>query len=56
MPDLPFSFTLTPALIATAVIYDLALIALGIALVRRLRSAGAGGASSARRGARLFIR
>jgi multisubunit Na+/H+ antiporter MnhC subunit len=37
MPDLTISFTFTPALIATAVVYDLALIALGVSLVRRLR-------------------
>ena len=37
MPDLTISFTLTPALVATALVYDLALVALGVALVRRLR-------------------
>ena len=37
MPDLTISFTLTPALVATAVVYDVVLVALGVALVRRLR-------------------
>ncbi|MBV9774428.1 MAG: hypothetical protein JO040_10790 [Gemmatimonadetes bacterium] len=41
MPDLVFTFTLTPTLVlalaVTALVYDAMLIALGILVVRRLR-------------------
>ena len=58
MPDLTISFTLTPALIATAVVYDAVLVALGVALIRRLRQhrADAPAARPAARAAHLSLR
>ena len=55
MPDLTISFTLTPALVATAVVYDVVLVALGVALIRRLRQHRAD-AAAPRPAARLSLR
>lgn len=38
MSDLTITFTLTPAVVAVAAVFDAALIALGIAVYRRLRA------------------
>lgn len=38
MSDLTITFTLTPALVAVAAVFDVALIALGLAAYRRLRA------------------
>ena len=54
MPDLTISLTLTPALVATAVVYDVVLVALGVALIRRLRQHGTG--APAARAAHLSAR
>ena len=56
MPDLTISFTLTPALIATAVVYDMALVALGVALLRRLRESRGGETARGGRTAHLSVR
>ncbi|HEX6368811.1 MAG TPA: hypothetical protein VF006_07760 [Longimicrobium sp.] len=58
MPDLTISFTLTPALVATAVVYDVVLVALGVALMRRLRQhrADAPAVRTAARAAHLSVR
>jgi hypothetical protein len=58
MPDLTISLTLTPALVATAVVYDVVLVALGVALIRRLRQHRADGpaARPAGRAAHLSLR
>jgi multisubunit Na+/H+ antiporter MnhC subunit len=37
MPNLDISFTLTPALVLTAVVFDAGLVMLGIAIVRHMR-------------------
>jgi multisubunit Na+/H+ antiporter MnhC subunit len=37
MPQLDFSFTLTPALVLTALVFDAGLVMLGIAIVRHMR-------------------
>ena len=55
MPDLTISLTLTPALVATAVVYDVVLVALGVALIRRLRQHRAD-APAGRPAARLSLR
>jgi|GEM_PF-5880957 len=56
MPDLTISFTLTPALVATAIVYDLALVALGVALLRRLRDSRSGETARGGRAAHLSVR
>lgn len=58
MPDLTISLTLTPALVATAIVYDVVLVALGVSLVRRLRQhrADAPAARPAARAAQLSAR
>ncbi len=57
MPDLTISLTLTPALVATPVVYDVVLVALGVALVRRLRQhRGDAPARPAVRAAHLSVR
>lgn len=37
MPQLDLSFTLTPALVLTALVFDAGLVMLGIAIVRHMR-------------------
>lgn len=37
MPQLDLSFTFTPALVLTAVVFDAGLVMLGIAIVRHMR-------------------
>lgn len=37
MPQLDLTFTLTPALVLTAVVFDAGLVMLGIAIVRHMR-------------------
>jgi hypothetical protein len=37
MPQLDLSFTLTPALVMTALVFDAGLVMLGIAIVRHMR-------------------
>jgi hypothetical protein len=37
MPNLDISFTLTPALVLTAFVFDAGLVMLGIAIVRHMR-------------------
>lgn len=37
MPQLDLSFTLTPALVMTALVFDVGLVMLGIAIVRHMR-------------------
>jgi hypothetical protein len=37
MPNLELSFTLTPALVLTAFVFDAGLVMLGIAIVRHMR-------------------
>lgn len=37
MPQLDLSFTLTPALVLTAVVFDAGLVMLGVAIVRHMR-------------------
>jgi hypothetical protein len=55
MQDLTISLTLTPALIAMAVVYDAVLVALGVALIGRLRQHRAD-APAARPAAHLSLR
>lgn len=38
MSDLTITFTLTPAIVAVAAVFDVVLIALGVAVYRRLRA------------------
>lgn len=38
MPQLDLSFTVTPALVLTALVFDAGLIMLGIAIVRHMRA------------------
>lgn len=37
MPNLDLSFTFTPALVLTAIVFDAGLVMLGIAIVRHMR-------------------
>lgn len=37
MPQLDLSFTLTPALVLTALVFDAGLVMLGVAIVRHMR-------------------
>lgn len=55
MPDLHVSFTLTPALVITALVFDAGLIALAISAVRHLRHTRRPAAAEAER-ARASLR
>lgn len=39
-PDVTITFTLTPAMVGAALVYDAALIWLGVAVYRRIRESG----------------
>lgn len=48
MPNLDLSFTFTPALVLTALVFDAGLVMLGIAIVRHMRDQRRPSASDAR--------
>jgi multisubunit Na+/H+ antiporter MnhC subunit len=48
MPNLDLTFTFTPALVLTAIVFDAGLVMLGIAIVRHMRDQRRPGGSESR--------